>query len=90
MTPSWIGLPLSGSHAPHSDMNRCPVESCTRPVRPGHLTCRECWQTLTPRLRAAVYRSWNRGRGIGTVAYRDARAAALAHARDRLGGPRLP
>ncbi len=57
--------------------HECPRDGCTALVDTGKLMCAEDWRQVPAPLQRAVYRTWDKGRGAGSLAHRAAMKAAI-------------
>jgi len=65
--------------------HRCPVSTCTvTDVPDSKLMCYPDWARVPGPLQQAVYRAYDKGRGVGTVALARAQETAIAAVERRL------
>jgi hypothetical protein len=71
--------------------HNCPVSTCTVTGLPdSKLMCWQDWSKVPPALQRAVYRAYDKGRGLGSEALRAAQDAAIAAVERQLARPPKP
>lgn len=57
----------------------CPVSTCGRTRRMGHLMCSSCWRKVSPALQRLVLSTWsNRLKGEDAAPHEEAKRRAIA------------
>lgn len=57
--------------------HRCPAIGCERLVPDNKLMCPSDWYKIPKPIRNAVWRTWNRGAGAGSIEHLHAMGAAI-------------
>lgn len=61
----------------------CPVAGCDTPHPRSFLMCRRHWARVPHILRRALWDAYDRGRGVMSAAYLEARERCIAHVEGR-------